>query len=200
MLRHKVKDYYFYKARREHYAARSVYKLKEANEKYKFLHRRGVVLDLGCFPGSWLQYCAEVVGPQGFVLGIDQQELKSLPGPNAQSLQADVLALDPEEIKKIRDNFDIVLSDMAPQTSGVKIVDHTKSIELARTAFLIARELLGTGGTLFVKFFQGEDLPVFKKEVEQAFARVKFFKPKGSRPESKEIFILALNKKAVDGK
>jgi 23S rRNA (uridine2552-2'-O)-methyltransferase len=195
MLRRNVKDYYFYKAKREHYAARSVYKLKEANEKYKFLHRRGVVLDLGCFPGSWLQYCAEVIGPQGFILGIDQQGLKSLPGPNAQSLQADVLALDPEEIKKNRDNFDVVLSDMAPQTSGVKIVDHTKSIELARAAFLIARGLLRTGGTLFVKVFQGEDLPMLKKEVEKAFAQVKLFKPKGSRPESKEVFILALNKR-----
>ncbi|MDD5451207.1 MAG: RlmE family RNA methyltransferase [Desulfovibrionales bacterium] len=195
MLRRKVKDYYFYKAKREHYAARSVYKLKEADEKYKFLHRRGVILDLGCFPGSWLQYCAEAVGPQGFVLGIDQQELKSLPGPNTRSLQADVLALDPEEIKKTRDAFDVVLSDMAPQTSGVKIVDHTKSIELARAAFLIAGALLRTGGTLFVKVFQGEDLPAFKKEIEQAFAQVRFFKPKGSRPESKEVFILALNKR-----
>lgn len=195
MLRHKVKDYYFYKAKKEKYAARSVYKLKDANEKYGFLHRQDAVLDLGCYPGSWMQYCAEVVGPHGFVLGIDQQELKSLPGPNARFLKADVLAIDPEEIKKMHSDFDTVLSDLAPQTSGVKSVDHLRSIELARKSLSIAQSLLKGGGALFVKVFQGEDLPAFKEEVKQTFGWVRFFKPKGSRPESREIFILALNKK-----
>lgn len=195
MLRHKVKDYYFYKAKREDYAARSVYKLKEANEKYRFLRRDNVVLDLGCFPGSWSQYSAEAVGSKGLILGIDRQEPKSLLGPNVQFLKADILTLDPEEIKKIQNNFDVVLSDLAPQTSGAKQVDHIRSIELARTAFFIARSLLKTGGAFFAKVFQGEELPAFKEEVKQAFAQVKLFKPKGSRPESREIFILALNKK-----
>lgn len=195
-MRRKVKDHYFYKAKKEDYAARSVYKLKEANDKYRFIHRHDKVLDLGCFPGSWLQYCAEVVGPNGFVLGIDRQELKSLPGTNVKFLRSDVLTLDPEEVKEIQDIFDVVLSDLAPETSGAKFVDHVKSIELARKAFFIAQSLLKRGGAFFVKVFQGEDLPALTEQVQQIFAQVKVFKPKSSRPESREIFLLGLNKKS----
>ncbi len=193
-MRHKVKDYYFHKAKEEEYAARSVYKLQEANTKYRFVRAGHAVLDLGCFPGSWVQYCAKVVGPRGFVLGIDRQSVTSLPGPCAHFLQADILALEPKEIQRVRESFDVVLSDMAPRTSGVKVVDHAKSMELAGKALSIASCVLKSHGSFFVKVFQGADLQEFEDEVKRAFTHVRYFKPKSSRPDSKEIFILALGR------
>lgn len=195
MLKHRIKDYYFHKAKSASYPARSVYKLKEADEKYRFLHQGDSVLDLGAYPGSWLKYTYEVVGPEGFILGVDRKDLKSLPGPNVYFLAADLVTLDVDTLKKIRPEFDVVLSDLAPDTSGVKTVDHLRSMDLARKAFEVAIAFLRTGGTFFVKVFQGEDLSELQRDIKTSFGEVKLFKPKSSRAESREIFILARGRK-----
>ncbi|MBP5295730.1 MAG: hypothetical protein J6Y94_00155, partial [Bacteriovoracaceae bacterium] len=125
----KVHDYYFKKAKEEKFLARSVYKLEEINQKFKILKKNDQVLDLGYYPGSWIQYTSSVIGKQGQILGVDLQEVnKDLAAlKNVTLMQDDVFALTPEKVQgppfHIRLPFDVVLSDMAPKTSGIRSVD-----------------------------------------------------------------------------
>ncbi len=184
----KVKDHYFYKAKKEGYPARSIYKLKEANEKYRFLRPGMVVLDLGAAPGSWTKYASKVVGRQGRVIALDLHGLK-VNAPNIKYMKADVLGVEPGEFYQRFGRFQVVLSDMAPRTSGRKDLDHYRSIELARSALHIAIQVLEPGGIFFCKVFEGEDLPGFRKEIGAYFRSVRLFKPKSSRTESVEKFL-----------
>ena len=142
----KVQDYYFKKAKKEHYPARSVYKLEEAQKKYRFLKTGDTVLDLGCQPGSWTIYAARTVGPGGLVVGVDLQEDQKTSIANAAKtvwLCQDIMADDiVEKIQKIRKEFQVILSDMAPRTSGNKWVDQQHSLHLARRVLELAGKLL----------------------------------------------------------
>ena len=192
----KVQDYYFKKAKKENYPARSVYKLEEAQKKYRFLKTGDTVLDLGCQPGSWAIYTAQVVGPQGLVVGVDLQEGKKISIANAAEivwLCDDIMSEDiVGKIQKIRKNFRIILSDVAPRTSGNKWVDQQQSLNLARCVLGLSEKLLVTGGNLYVKVFEGEDFKEFVDSVRKSFKKVKIVKPKSSRSESREVFILGL--------
>ena len=132
----KVQDYYFKKAQKEHYPARSVYKLEEAQKKYRFLKTGDTVLDLGCQPGSWAIYAARTVGPEGLVVGVDLQEGQKISIAKAAKtvwLCQDIMAEDVVgTIQEISKNFRIILSDIAPRTSGNKWVDQQQSLNLAR--------------------------------------------------------------------
>lgn len=192
----KVKDHYFHRAKREGYAARSAFKL-EAIDKRRRLLRPGMrVLDLGCAPGSWLQYAAKRVGPTGAVVGVDLKPVGiSLP-PQARTLTGDVFAIEPAELAGDALPFDAILSDMAPNTSGIKSADAARSAELARRALGLALEggLLKPSGALLVKVFQGEELAALRAEFGRAFARVHLEKPAASRSESVEVFLLGLGR------
>ena len=192
----KVKDYYFKKAKQENYPARSVYKLEEAQKKYNFLHKGDVVLDLGCQPGSWTIYTARLVGPQGQVVGVDLKQGKKTTIAGAARivwLCQDITSEDfVSELQKTAASFQVVLSDMAPRTSGNKWVDQQKSLQLARHSLLIAEQLLNKGGNYYCKIFQGEDVPEFIKEVRDRFQTTRIFKPKSSRSESREVFVLGM--------
>jgi 23S rRNA (uridine2552-2'-O)-methyltransferase len=192
----KVQDYYFKKAKREKYPARSVYKLEEAQKKYRFLKTGDTVLDLGCQPGSWAIYSARIVGPQGLVVGVDLQEGKKISiakGAEILWFCDDIMAEDIVfKIQKIRKNFRIILSDLAPRTSGNKWVDQQQSLNLARRVLELSEKLLETGGNLYVKVFEGEDFQEFVDSVRKNFKTVKIVKPKSSRRESREVFILGL--------
>ena len=192
----KVQDYYFKKAKKENYPARSVYKLEEAQKKYRFLKTGDTVLDLGCQPGSWAIYTAQVVGPQGLVVGVDLQEGKKISIANAAEivwLCDDIMSEDiVDKIQEIRKNFRIILSDVAPRTSGNKWVDQQQSLNLARCVLGLSEKLLVTGGNLYVKVFEGEDFKEFVDSVRKSFKKVKIVKPKSSRSESREVFILGL--------
>ena len=192
----KVQDYYFKKAKKENYPARSVYKLEEAQKKYRFLKTGDTVLDLGCQPGSWAIYTAQVVGPQGLVVGVDLQEGQKISIANAAEivwLCDDIMSEDiVDKIQEIRKNFRIILSDVAPRTSGNKWVDQQQSLNLARCVLGLSEKLLVTGGNLYVKVFEGEDFKEFVDSVRKSFKKVKIVKPKSSRSESREVFILGL--------
>ena len=188
-----VKDFYYNKAKRENYPARSVFKLEEAQQRFRFLAKGNMVLDLGCHPGSWSIYAAKEVGSAGKVIGVDLQKSKrySFAGAgNIDLLQADIFA---DEIYQelVSQKFNVVLSDMAPATTGHKFSDHLNSLELCRRALAIAKEVLEPGGHFYVKVFQGEDFPDFFAEVKKDFKKVKTVKPKSSRVESREVFVLA---------
>ncbi|MDX1775045.1 MAG: RlmE family RNA methyltransferase [Desulfobulbales bacterium] len=192
----KVQDYYFKKAKKEKYPARSVYKLEEAQKKYRFLKSGNFVLDLGCQPGSWSIYAARTVGPKGFVAGVDLLQGKKVDiagGAEVVLLCDDIMADDiVEKIKRLRKRFHVILSDMAPRTSGNKWVDQQQSLNLARRVLELAEKLLDTGGNLYVKVFEGEDFKEFVDSVRNCFKTVKIVKPKSSRIESREVFVLGM--------
>jgi len=194
----KVRDHYFKKARKQGFPARSVYKLEEAQKKYRFLKPGQAVLDLGACPGSWSKYAAGVAGPKGLVVAVDIQKL-SVMADNIRVLQRDVYDLKLSELREISPYFAVVLSDMAPKTTGRKDVDHFRSVALAERALVLARELLKPGGTFFCKVFQGEDFPSFRNDCRESFRSVRVVKPKSSRPESVELFLLCTDKKQRTG-
>jgi 23S rRNA (uridine2552-2'-O)-methyltransferase len=186
----KVRDHYFQRAKREGFAARSVYKLEELERRFRLLAPGRRVLDLGCAPGSWLQYAAQRVGPQGCVVGVDLQPVTvSLPA-QASSLVADVFALEPAQLPAGAAPFDVILSDMAPATTGIRSADAARSAQLVLRALALAGPLLRPGGSLLVKVFQGAELPALREAFRQAFARVQIAKPKASRAESVEVYLL----------
>lgn len=195
----KVQDYYFKKAKKEKYPARSVYKLEEAQQKYHFLKSGNTVLDLGCQPGSWSIYAARVVGPKGLVVGVDLQEGKKVSIAKAaeiiwlcDDIMSDEIVGKVQEIKK---TFRAVLSDIAPRTSGNKWVDQQQSINLAKRVLELAEKLLENGGNFYVKVFEGEDFKEFVDSVRKYFKTVKIVKPKSSRSESREVFVLGIGYK-----
>jgi 23S rRNA (uridine2552-2'-O)-methyltransferase len=187
-------DHYTQRAKKESYPARSVFKLKEAQRKFHLIKKGFRVLDLGCSPGSWLLYAAELVGQRGRVLGIDLQAIGIKIPPQVQTLTADILTIDQTWIdKEIPVNrFNVVLSDMAPATSGNKALDATRSFQLCQAALRVADMVLQPGGSFMCKIFQGEEFKAFSDAVRSRFKRHKIFKPQSSRKESKEIFIIGM--------
>lgn len=191
----KIQDHYFKRARKEGYPARSVYKLEEVQQKYRFLKKGDRVLDLGCQPGSWSMYAAKVVGPSGLVLGVDLHRGKGINmtgGARIQVLQADIMDDGVvETIGTVCANFSAVISDMAPHTTGNKWTDQQQSLNLCRRALQLAGALLKRNGAFYCKVFEGEDFKMFLQEVKAHFVSARVVKPKSSRPESREVFVLA---------
>lgn len=197
----KVRDYYAQKAKKDKYPARSIYKLEEVQTKYNFLKRGDSVLDIGCFPGSWSLYAAEVVGPKGVVVGVDLQEADQAPRPDSAPIHwmcqdirdADFMA----NVRRIRPTFRVLISDIAPKTTGNRWADAQQSLNLVRETLRIAEELLLPKGHYLVKVFQGEDFPAFVQELKTRFEMVKVLKPQSSRIESREVFVLAMGLKKL---
>ncbi len=190
-----IKDHYFFKAKREGYPARSVYKLIEAQERFRFMKPGQCILDLGAAPGSWTKYASRVVGKGGTVIAIDLHRLK-VSGPNILFHKDDIFETDIGGKFKDFLPFDVILSDMAPKTTGRKDLDHYRSIELARAGLEICSRYLSRNGTYYCKAFDGEDFPALRKEAQTLFKSVRIFKPKSSRAESVEKFLLCQNKKS----
>jgi len=184
-------DRYFKKAKQDGYRARSAYKLTQMQEKFRIIRRGDVVVDLGAAPGSWSQVAAKLVGSDGRVVALDLQPIDPISGVDlvrGDMLDAEVRA---RVAAMIDGRANVVLSDAAPETTGIKLRDHVRSIELARTAFEFAQDLLGDGGSMVLKIFEGEDFPDLLRDVKRAFRRAQGHKPSASRDESWEIFIVA---------
>lgn len=190
----KEQDYYFKKAKKDNYPARSVYKLEEAQLKHKFLKPGQRVLDLGCHPGSWSLYASTIVGEKGLVVAADLQRTDiPVQKPNAEIhwLCYDVYSEEfVDYLKKHWPGFHVVLSDMAPRTTGSQYADHQHSLRLVRRVLELSALFLHENGTLYCKVFQGEDFPEFLQECKPLFSSVKVVKPKSSRLESREVFVL----------
>lgn len=193
----KVKDHYYIKAKKENYPARSVFKLEEAHKRFSIFSKGDTVLDLGCHPGSWSIYAAKIVGCSGKVIGIDlhkSQKYSFAGAAKIELIRGDIY--DDDLFNSIIDEqFKVVLSDMAPKTTGHKFADHLRSVELSRRALDIAKIVLPPGGNFYCKVFQGEDFPEYVNEVKAVFKKVKVVKPKSSRVESREVFVLGRQKK-----
>lgn len=188
------RDHYFLKAKRENYPARSVYKLKELDAKFHLLRPGQRVLDLGAAPGSWSLGAAEKVGTRGLVLACDIQTTETAFPPQVTFMQEDVFNRSPEFEAKLAEMgpFDIVISDMAPRTTGTRFTDQARSLDLTIEALAVACLHLKKGGSFVVKIFMGPDIQELLAPMRKAFGSVKSFKPKSSRAESKETFFVGL--------
>jgi 23S rRNA (uridine2552-2'-O)-methyltransferase len=190
----RYRDHFFLKAKREQYPARSIYKLKELDDKFRLFRRGMKVLDLGAAPGSWSLGAAEKVGAGGVVVACDLTPTDTAFPPCVRFFVEDACARSPEfeAVLAQAAPFDVVLSDMAPRTTGAKGTDQARSLELCLEALAVAERYLAQGGGFVVKLFMGPDARDLLRAMHERFATVKSFKPRSSRPESKEIFCVGL--------
>lgn len=179
-------------AKQQGYPARSVFKLDEIDKRVNLLRPGQRVLDLGAAPGSWSMYASQKVGPKGFVLAIDLQAITEQFLPNVRVIQGDVREL---ELGSTEQPFDVVLSDMAPSTTGSKIADQTGSFELFMTALEVARALGKSGSSFVAKLFMGPDFESAKRAVSEAYAESKTIRPRGTRQNSSEVFVVGLKRR-----
>lgn len=182
-------EFYTRKAKEEGYPARSIYKLKEIDEKFKVIKAGDKVLDLGAAPGSWLIYLSGKVGINGKVLGIDTEDIKIELPANAKFLKKDVFNLTGDDFKRIG-KFHVVVSDMSPKTTGVKFADAEKSMELSEKSLKITQRVLLPGGNFACKIFESEYTKDFFEKIKVNFKIAKRLKPMASRKESREIFFI----------
>lgn len=186
------KDKFHQLAKKEGYLARSAYKLKELQKKFRLIRPTSKILDLGCSPGAWVQVALETLGPQGRIIGIDLEQV-SLSDPRLLFLQADIFNVEPAQLAEAP--YDLVLSDMAPKTSGIKVRDQTRSYELAERAVDICEKHLKQGGNLVIKVFEGPDLKALSDRMRQIFLKLERIRPDSTRQTSTEIYYVGLTKK-----
>jgi 23S rRNA (uridine2552-2'-O)-methyltransferase len=186
------RDIYVEQANRDGWRSRAVFKLEQIQAKERLLHSGSICVDLGSSPGSWSQFAAKLVGNTGRVVAVDLLPMEPL--ERVEFLLGDFTT--PETLAALRAllgdvRVDLVMSDMAPNISGNRAIDQPRTIALLDEALLFAEEVLRPGGDLLLKAFQGEGVDVLTRDLRQRFAVVRSIKPKASRPESREIYLLA---------
>ena len=188
-------DYFALQAKKLGYRSRAALKLKEISDKDRLLKRGSRVLDLGCSPGGWSQLCSEIVGKEGLVVGIDLKKVEPIKGVTL--IQEDIVNFSKDLLLEYRikaNKFDLVLSDMAPNISGIKERDEAQMIELIEIIKSVSDEFLTNKGSLLVKVFHGEPHEKFMNYVKSNFQQVRIRKPSASRPNSSELYVLAIGK------
>lgn len=188
----RTQDAYAKRARREGFPARSVYKLEEIDRRIRLLRPGQSVLDLGASPGSWTLYAAEKVGREGRVIGLDLKPLRSEVPPQATFRVGDVRE---ETIQSLEGPFDVVLSDMAPDTTGHRDLDQYRSYELFKAAVDLAEGTLVPGGNFVGKIFQGPEFEQAREELRAVFEKVRIIRPKATRDVSYELFLIGLGRR-----
>ena len=187
-----AKDVFTKQARASHYRSRAAYKLSAIDEKDKLFRKVQTVVDIGASPGSWSQYASEQIGPQGRIIAVDILPMQ--PIDNVRFIKGDftdeeVVNACTAELSGAR--ADLVLSDIAPNLSGVRASDQARSMYLAELVLDFAAEVLNKDGDFLVKLFQGEGTDQYKKELNERFQKVMVRKPQASRDSSREFYILA---------
>ncbi len=187
-------DHFFREAKRNGYRSRAAYKLLEIDDKRDILRKRDYVLDLGAAPGSWLQVASKRIGPRGKIIGVDLQEIKSLQLDNVTTLKEDVTTL---SLDTFGDDglFDVILSDMAPSTTGNRTIDHHGSVRLCHTALDIAATLLKPKGNLVMKVLEGGAYKELLERCEACFSVAKGFKPNAARAISTEMVVVCTGRR-----
>jgi 23S rRNA (uridine2552-2'-O)-methyltransferase len=192
------RDHYFHKAKDQNFAARSVFKLEEIDKKFKMFKLGQTILDLGASPGSWSQYASQKIGDGGRILGVDLKAC-TVKLKNATFIEADLRDLQLEENFKehgFRPSFDIVMSDMAPNTTGIRFTDQARSMDLCELALDVARRFVKPNGHFVCKLFHSDEFIKLRDEIKKDFQRFEAVKPDSTRKISKEIFLVGLNKKS----
>lgn len=201
--RYERHDPYYRAAKKQGFLARSIFKLEEIDNQFKIIKPNQWVLDLGCSPGSWLQYVTSIIGARGGAVGVDLLPLKANFGPNIHFIEADIydleaINLSPQSVLKTDDApkyFDVIISDMAPNTTGIKSLDQDRSMALCEHTLFIASLLLRPGGNYCVKVLEGGEMPKFLTSCREVFSKVKIKRPKGTRVASMETYVIGLGKK-----
>ncbi|MFA5363728.1 MAG: RlmE family RNA methyltransferase [Candidatus Bathyarchaeia archaeon] len=196
-VRERKNDFYYKKAKEENLRSRASYKLFQAVTKYQFIKPGNLIVDLGAAPGGWTQAARQLVEDTGFVYAVDIKPMQSFEETNVQTLIGDIT--DPKTSQTILAAIprpaDTVISDAAPNVSGIWDLDHARQIDLASNSLQIATDVLRPGGSFFVKVFQGNMLNGFAEKVNENFGFVKLLKPKASRSKSAELYILGMKYK-----
>ena len=181
-------DHYFKKAKEQGYRSRSAFKLIELNQKFKFLKKEIKLLDVGSFPGGWLQVAKKTI-KNGKILGIDKKKLIQIEG--TRTIEGDFLEERSKNdiLKFFNSKINVILSDMAPNTSGNKSLDALKTNELCLSILEFSKKVLDKNGVAVSKLFMGEDFEAIKIYAKETFKNIRFFKPNSSRDNSRETYI-----------
>ena len=193
-LQRHFNDAYVRQAQQAGYRSRAAFKLLEINERDHILRPGMTVIDLGAAPGGWTQVVAKIVGERGRIIALDILPMDSMPGVrfiHGDFREDAVFAALLDMVGEQR--VDLVISDMAPNISGMKSVDQPRAMYLAELALDLARKVLSPGGTLLVKAFEGEGMEALRRELRVSFKTLVTRKPKASRPSSREVYMLAKN-------
>ncbi|MGH9966093.1 MAG: RlmE family RNA methyltransferase [Nitrososphaeraceae archaeon] len=188
------RDQYRKLAKQQGYRSRAAFKLLQLNKSYKIIKNSDKVVEFGCAPGGWIQVATQLVGPSGFVLGLDLKEINPLAGASFIKGSIDDPLLTQILLQTIgpNDKFDVVLSDMSPNVSGIWEIDHERQISLTRYALHVSMRILERRGNAIYKIFQGVSTRSFVNELAEHFALVKLSKPPASRQESSELYVICL--------
>ncbi len=186
------KDQFVKQARQQGLRARAAFKLEQIDQKYRLIKPGSNLIDLGAAPGSWCQYAVRKLTRKGLVLAIDLLEMPDIPGVDftqgdftEQSVQESLL------LKLKNCKLDLVLSDMAPNITGIRVTDQARAEELQEAVYAFCLASLTSGGKLLTKIFEGESAKAVQKMYQQSFSQVQVIKPDASRAQSREIYILA---------
>lgn len=187
------KDHFYRQAKSAGYRSRAAYKLQELAKKYRLIRRGDHVVDLGAWPGGWLQVAAELVGPDGLVIGVDLVAIDPLPAP-VRCIHGDATAPSvQDDIRRVAsDRVDLVMSDMAPKLTGVRATDTARAGTLADVAADVAQQLLRPGGSLVVKVFTSAETDALFKRLNECFGTVRRTRPDASRAGSSELYLIAV--------
>ena len=186
------KDYYRKLAKDYGYRSRSAYKLEQLNKSYRILKPSYKVIDFGCAPGGWLQVILKEVGPSGKVVGVDIQDIKPIHGAIILHVDIEDDTITDSILRVLNSKADVVLSDLAPNVSGIWDIDQARQISLTRNAFTIAQKVLKKNGSAIFKAFEGELLNELKLDLKNSFHKVIVSKPHASRQESSELYLVCL--------
>lgn len=187
---YKQKDGYHKLAKKEGYKSRASFKLIQLNKKFNIIKKGYSVLDLGAAPGGWMQIASKLVGNEGLVVGIDLKTVKQQL-PNSYFIQGNIFEeTTMEKIKEINDHFNSIISDLAPNTSGIRSLDHQKSVDLCYRALELSSIFLQHKGNLLIKIFEGEYTKELVEDIKREFHYVKVSKPESSRSSSRETYIV----------
>jgi 23S rRNA (uridine2552-2'-O)-methyltransferase len=192
-LHERRSDPYFLLSKKEGYRSRASFKLKQILDEYRIIRPGDIVLDIGCAPGGWLQVASEEVGDSGMVVGVDLKRVEDLGLENVKTLVLDVF--DESFVNRVLDasgeKFNVILSDLSPNMSGIYELDHVKQIEMVERVINVSRDLLKRNGSIVIKVFEGEYSDRVEKRAFRMFRFVKRVKPKASRKGSSEHYLVA---------
>jgi 23S rRNA (uridine2552-2'-O)-methyltransferase len=195
------KDRLYQKAKDEGYRSRASYKLKELNQQFNIVKHGSKILDLGAWPGGWMQVAAELVGSSGKIVGIDLVAIDTFSDPRILEIQGDVREekILEDAVKFAGGPFDAVVSDMSPKLTGIPEVDRTAAVGLNELAFWACGITLKLGGNFITKVFKGNETEVFVKSIRPVFNKVVRSELDATRKTSNEFYVVALGYKRTAG-
>lgn len=193
------KDHYYRKAKKEGKPSRAAYKIEQLQKKLKVINKGDIVIDLGCSPGGWFLELAKMVGPKGNVIGVDVLVLRVQIPKNSTFILGDIMSTDAIDqicLRLTRD-ADVIVSDIAPNLSGISFRDAYQSVELASRALEICKGILKDGGNFIVKVFPGKELTDLKKAMQRSFKKVETVIPPATRKTSSELYLIGMGHRKI---